>query len=327
MAYFLSPDDLLHLQSSPSELKFTRPPCTFVPLSPSSPSTPIIHPSPSSPSLQFDVFASYALIFEYGAIVFFNTPDSAQHDFFDALPHRPAARLKDDYTIVVDPTLAHSPSSSSPSSAAISRAAGSARPASSSSSLSCHFAPDSLYLSSLDAYSVRIIAQVLAQTVGMESYEQRASSMLSEFHSLSLHMARTGALPHSSSTQLIHLLAANNTILTTVLTHLRLLDRSEIAWRHGLYHPLWQGLREEFDLDGRYETLETKLRLLQENHPLFLEVLHHKQGTRMEVIIIALIAIEVLLAVVFHSPILGFVMEKLGYEGVLKGDKKEGQWD
>ena len=287
MAYYLSPLDLLHLQSYPHQLKFLRPPCTLVPLSPSSPSTPVVRPSPASPAEQFDVFASYALVFDYGAIVFFNVSESAQLAFFDSLPNRPASRLKDDYTITLN-------------SAPALQDASPASPTSPSSPLQCHFGPDSLHLSSLDCYSVRMIAQILAQTVALEAHEQRTAAMLSEFHALSMRMQATGSLPHSSSAQLVQLLAANNLILTTVLTHLRLLDRSEIAWRYGRYDPLWQGMRHEFEVEPRYETLTVKLRLLHDSNSLFLDVLNHQKSTRLEWIIIALIAIEVVIAVLRH---------------------------
>ena len=284
----------------------------------------------------FDVYSSYAIVFDYGAIVFFNATEAQQQAFLPTHLHRtttattattttttalPTAvtaassttgagaslRLKDDYNVIVDPLLTtHHPNTASSSFSSSNSAA----------ALTCAFRTDSVHVSALDIYSVRVIAQILAQTISMEYYEHKTSSMLAEFHSLSLHMSATGTLPasltSSSSSNLIKLLAQNNTILTTILTHIRLLDRSEISWRYGQYDALWEGMRTEFSIEDRYETLETKLRLLHENHPLFLEVLHHKQGHRMELIIIYLIAIEVILAIVFHSPIVGWIVEQLG---------------
>ena len=320
VSYYLSPLDLVGLTYPPTTLKFTRPACTLVPLN-SSTAGQSTQPLTAS---TVDVYGSYAIVFDYGAIVFFNASEAQQQLF---LPHhhrsttttntatataatiataQPASlRLKDDYTVIVDPLLTthHPHLSTSPSS-------------NPHSALTCAFHTDSVHVSALDVYSVRVIAQILAQTISMEYYEHRTSAMLAEFHALSLHMSHSGTLPASlttsSSSNLIKLLAQNNTILTTILTHIRLLDRSEISWRYGQYDTLWEGLRTEFSIADRYDTLETKLRLLHENHPLFLEVLHHKSGHRMELIIIALIAIEVLLAVVFHSPIVGWVLEELG---------------
>jgi len=54
-------------------------------------------------------------------------------------------------------------------------------------------------------------------------------------------------------------------------------------------------VRREFDLSDRFDILQTKLDLLRDSHPFFLQVIHALQGHRMEIIIIALIAIEVVL--------------------------------
>ena len=346
VSYYLSPLDLVGLSYPPTTLKFTRPACTLVPLAAPSTSTA----TATLTAAAFDVYGSYAIVFDYGAIVFFNATDAQQQSFLPnhlrttttttaaaaaaaATASVPTSgttslRLKDDYTVIVDPLLttthrqpnlsSASPSASSSTTAhtTTTTTTTTVHPSSAPAALTCAFHTDSVHVSSLDIYSVRVIAQILAQTISMEYYEHKTSSMLAEFHALSLHMSNSGTLPPSltasSSSNLIKLLAQNNTILTTILTHVRLLDRSEISWRYGQYDALWEGMRHEFSIAERYETLETKLRLLHENHPLFLEVLHHKQGHRMELIIIALIAIEVLLAVVFHSPIIGWVLEELG---------------
>ena len=64
---------------------------------------------------------------------------------------------------------------------------------------------------------------------------------------------------------------------------------------HGEYEPLWSGLRREFDLSDRFDILQTKLDLLRDSHPFFLQVVHQLQSHRMEIIIIWLIAVEVVL--------------------------------
>jgi uncharacterized Rmd1/YagE family protein len=85
-----------------------------------------------------------------------------------------------------------------------------------------------------------------------------------------------------------------------VLTSLKVLDYNEIVWGQGKYETLWRGLRQEFDVTERFEILSTKLDVLKESHPFFLQVIHQGQSHRMEVIIIALIAIEVVIAITSH---------------------------
>jgi uncharacterized Rmd1/YagE family protein len=93
----------------------------------------------------------------------------------------------------------------------------------------------------------------------------------------------------------------------------------------GQYDPLWSGLRREFDLSDRWEALQIKLDLLRDSHPFFLSVIHQIQGHRMELIIIALIAIEVVLSIVFHSPLIPWCKEQLGIQDDGEEEKEGGK--
>jgi uncharacterized Rmd1/YagE family protein len=273
----------------------------------------IQHPTPPTPSTSaavaaasaaasesFNILSSYAIVFPYGAVVFFGASDYQQQHFLNRLPAQKSSqiKLKDDYKVQIAPALFES-----------------ANYVDLSVVHPHKFGPDSVIVNSLDSNMIRIVSQVLAQTIGMEFYEQKASQMLEEFRNMTDTMEKTGDLNTDETGSLVRLLAQNNSILTDVLTQLRVLDRSEIAWRFGEYDALWQGLRSEFDLQQRFGAMETKLKLIHDNHPLFLEVLHHKKSTRMEIIIIALIAIEVILSVLFHSPIVPYFANLLGYGG------------
>ena len=177
----------------------------------------------------------------------------------------------------------------------------------------CSFNIDCVTLQHLSIESARLITQVLAQTVGLEYYESAAGTMLDEFRRLSAVMSKTGTLSLSNFTAntIIQLMSRTNHIMTSLITQLKLLDRSEIVWSHGQYNTLYNGLRSEFDLVERFTSMETKLNLLHSNHPLFLEMLHHDRSIKLELIIIYLIAIEVLLAVCFHSPIIPYIRKHL----------------
>lgn len=99
--------------------------------------------------------------------------------------------------------------------------------------------------------------------------------------------------PSRSST--IRLTAQNNSIMADVLTQLKLLDRSDIAWQDGQYDALWNGLRDEFEVRDRFEALDTKLQLLQQNNHFVVTVLHENKSFRLEWYIIGLILFEVVL--------------------------------
>ena len=198
---------------------------------------------------------------------------------------------------------------------------------------------------------MRILSQILSQTVALQHYEGEANRLLIKLRSMMRPDDRwkgVSTLGHTRSDLIVSYVAESSTVMVDVLTELKLLDRSEIVWSveqrrdmdqgaasgsndrghsaarrlacyatdirglaavrcvfvcarsrssrgHGEYDSLWQGLRREFDLSDRFDILQTKLDLLRDSHPFFLQVIHALQGHRMEIIIIALIAIEVVL--------------------------------
>lgn len=54
-------------------------------------------------------------------------------------------------------------------------------------------------------------------------------------------------------------------------------------------------LRKDFEIDYRFKDLSLKLQIIKDDTRFFLEVLHNKKSTRIEVIIVLLIAGEMLI--------------------------------
>jgi hypothetical protein len=87
-------------------------------------------------------------------------------------------------------------------------------------------------------------------------------------------------------------IAWKHILITDVLTKLRLLDRSDTAWNNGRYGAVWYGMRSEFDFDERFEALEFKLKLIEQNAKFFVEVLQSQKSSTLEWIIVVLIFVE-----------------------------------
>lgn len=269
----------------PDQIRFIRPDCSIIPLSES-----------GSKSISYEKDA-YCALFGFGsadagAVVFFNCGEAEQDRIFSLISHEPGSRIRndsqDDYTVLV----AKSDTTTE-------------------DDFECRFDIDEVVVSHLDALAVRVISQILGQTVGVAHYERVTAKLLEEFFAISQAQSRTGSLSAlSSPADIVRIIGTTNSILTVMLTHIRVLDASEIVWKHGEFAKLWEGLRAEFDLENRYEVIETKLRTLHDNQNLFLELLHAAKSTRMEIIIIVLIAIEVMLSILFHSELIPWLTEK-----------------
>lgn len=96
---------------------------------------------------------------------------------------------------------------------------------------------------------------------------------------------------------LFKLVAQNNAVLIAVLSKLSLLERSDTAWKMPAYVAVWEGLRDEFEIDDRFDNLKYKLALIQDNTKFFLEIMHNQKSNMLEWIIIVLISAECVLMV------------------------------
>ena len=90
---------------------------------------------------------------------------------------------------------------------------------------------------------------------------------------------------------------------TDIILNLKLLDRArpgEATWNFENYHALWETLQEEFELQQRFQNIDFKLELIQNNIKFFLEVNAHNKGFRLEWAIIVLISAELALGIYDH---------------------------
>lgn len=149
-----------------------------------------------------------------------------------------------------------------------------------------------LTLQRLDAHNVSVIASVLAQSVALDHYANRVDGMLEEFKFLNHEMERTGSFTMRRE-RLFQIVATVNSVLADVITRLGVLERSDTAWKFANYERVWSGMRDDFEINARFDALNTKMSLIQDNVKYFLEVLQNRKSDTLEWIIIVLISAEI----------------------------------
>ena len=132
----------------------------------------------------------------------------------------------------------------------------------------------------------------VAQTVALEHYEHKVDAMLEIFSKLNKSTELTGDL-NISKKRLFSLVAENNNTLTELITRLGLLGRSDTAWQYAQYNIVWEGLRQDFELEDRFQDLDYKLNLIQTQVKFYLEILQNRKSDFLEWTIIVLIALEI----------------------------------
>ncbi len=158
---------------------------------------------------------------------------------------------------------------------------------------------DRVVLPELEVRSVELLALAIGQSVGMEYYEESIDELVRELEGTSRQLAETGGF-RKRNRQLLSFIGRGMTTRTQVVHTLALLDAPALAWDNEALDRLYRDLRHSFAIEDRYRALDQKLSMIQDNLELLVDLSQHKRSVLLEVLVIALIAFEVVLAFVRH---------------------------
>ncbi|KAL0916787.1 hypothetical protein M5K25_014326 [Dendrobium thyrsiflorum] len=209
----------------------------------------------------------YVVVFQYGSAVLFNIADHEAEHYLDIVRKHAHGLLpemrKDDYAVVEKPQLTSW----------------------------MHGGADYIALKSLDMDGIRIICNVLGQSIALDHYIEQVDDMVEEFTDINRGMEKTGTFTMKRK-KLFQLVGKANSNLADVIIKLGLFDRSEIAWKNANYAQILEYLREEYELAQRFGSLNFKLKFVEHNIHFLQEVLQNKKSDLLEWVIIILLLIE-----------------------------------
>lgn len=154
---------------------------------------------------------------------------------------------------------------------------------------------DYCILPKLDIKGVAVISNIMAQTVALDSYNDTVDDLLAAFALINSRVAAGQSLSDKDKHFLFQTVAQNNSIFIDLISKIRLKDRSEMAWKFPVYDAIHEGLREEFEIENRFQDIEFKINLVQENAKFFLRVLAGQKSNSLEWLIVWLISAECVL--------------------------------
>jgi uncharacterized Rmd1/YagE family protein len=146
---------------------------------------------------------------------------------------------------------------------------------------------------------VSVVALTVAQSAAMDYYERIVDQMFARTDRLVDRLEATGRAP--LSTRPLHRFIG--TAIGTrneVISILHLLDKPDAVWEDATADRIYQELRAEFDLADRYESLEHKLRSVQEALELVLDMSRDYRLVLLEVSVVVLIVAEIVLSIMRH---------------------------
>ena len=162
-----------------------------------------------------------------------------------------------------------------------------------------------IVLSDKSEYIKLSLSHALAQSVKLKVLEYSVSKILEKTAPIQKELASTGSVSLSKkeiSKQIGHLFSERYSINL----HSDILDTPEFFWRRPSYEPLYLMTAEFQDITVRQGILNHRLDIIQELYNILSNELNYKHSSRLEVIIIILIMIEIVLAVMHNDVISRF---------------------
>ncbi|CAN6471001.1 unnamed protein product [Victoria cruziana] len=230
---------------------------------------PTAKPSPNG--LDNDSSYCYVVVFQYGSVVLFNAADHEIEGFLGIVRTHASGLLtdmrKDDYAVVEKPAL----------------------------ETWMQEGLDYIVLKTLNVDGVRTIGSVLGQSVALDYYVRQVDGMVAEFTDINREMEKSGTFTMQRK-KLFQLVGKANSNLADVILKLKLLERSDIAWKSANYAQIWEYLRDEYELTQRFGSLDFKLKFVEHNIRFLQEILQNRKSDFLEWIIILLISVEILIS-------------------------------
>jgi uncharacterized Rmd1/YagE family protein len=153
-----------------------------------------------------------------------------------------------------------------------------------------------LTLDRLTPERTSVVALTVAQSAAMEYYERIVEEMFVRTDRLVERLEKQGTVPFRTRPMHRFIGAAIGT-RNEVLSVLHLLDKPDAAWEDPGMDRIYGELRAEFDLVDRYQSLELKLRSVQEALELVLDVARDRRLLLLEGAIVLLIVVELALTI------------------------------
>lgn len=212
--------------------------------------------------------AGCAVLFRYGAVV-----------FFGASPAEQTAFLADLASLVVEPF-------DRPESEEIDIVCDAEQPE--------HVEQNEIVLHKFSIERLQLVADVLAKSAVLSHYEGTVGQSFDRIEPLAAALERGGKGSNQARELLRHI---GDTLSThgKMVGRVEIQEKPELLWEHPELERLYLRLEDEYELQERHRALEGKLELIGRTAETLLGLLHHRRSLRVEWYIVILIVVEVLL--------------------------------
>ena len=151
---------------------------------------------------------------------------------------------------------------------------------------------DEIHLESDDVLIKLSLSHGLSQSVKLEWFEDSVSRTIEKTRHLPEELAKKGKI-YMSRKKLSKKIGALFAERNSINLHSDILDTPEFFWRRPRYEPYYIMASEYLDINTRLDILNRRLGVIHELYDILSSELNHRHSSRLELIIILLILIEV----------------------------------
>ena len=154
---------------------------------------------------------------------------------------------------------------------------------------------DRVVLSEATLPSLKVISLLLAQSVAMDYYDEDVQEIIKRTDAITKSLQAEGRLPGRVN-DLVRFIGSCIATKNDVIATMSLFDKPDSTWEDQQIDQLYNGLRQELEIDDRFRALEAKLRMIQENMELLVDLSNARSTWRLELTVVVLILFEVMLS-------------------------------
>lgn len=155
---------------------------------------------------------------------------------------------------------------------------------------------DSMSVTEYQDFQVEILSIVLAKSVALEKIESDITHLLDYVENI-VTLLEKGAFSIKDK-ELAKISAKILGFKFNTISYIMLLDKPDITWENQNSEVLYTQLSHLFELNERYEKIQSKTEILMDITEVFGALTHQKRGNKLEWMVIILIFIEILLTLI-----------------------------
>jgi len=144
---------------------------------------------------------------------------------------------------------------------------------------------------------VLVLADILAKSVALARYEREIANVFDTIEPAATELAATGKLP-TARRGLLKLIGSALLAQQRVSGRIAFAEKPDILWEHPELERLYARLEDEYEIVERGTLLNGKVGAIATAAETFTDMMDTARSTRLEILIVVLILVEVVLAVV-----------------------------